>query len=497
MCIRDRAYSQVSATWTVSVRPQAVGDYEIPPVTVEAAGQRFTTEALHLTVVQDITGEDLGYLEIQPSATRVYEGQPVSIELLFGWDAATEVNFAELNLPWWGALSGAIELAQPDIAPDRRASGIVVNRSTEVVAEQLEPRMRNGRRFLALRLVKNLLPTRPGKLEFSSSFFQFGLRSRAFFERRQRDQSHFVQAQPFALEVLPLPSEGQPLDFSGAVGALAVRAAADVRDVRVGDSIKLTVDWTGQGNLEYFRAPDPAVLDAFRAFKVYGATEEKGPGRRRVVYDLAPLSTEVSEIPPLALSVFDPTAERYTALTSEPIPIRVRALERTNALGDEEQAFERDIADIDARPLGAAGERGGPGTDRFLVAAVLGVPLLGLLTRARVRRTRGDPSAPLEQRRRLARRRLAQALERAGDAPAQRAAFLEYLAARTRESATAWDGRDLAQWARRARSRPSLALATRLASELARLDAAVFGGGALPERAALLAGAEALEKEGL
>ena len=76
------------------------------------------------------------------------------------------------------------------------------------------------------------------------------------------------------------------LASSGAVGVLSVRASADTRDVVVGDSIKLTVDWTGDGNLEFFEAPDLGLFDAFRGFQVYGSAEEKSLDRRRVVYDL-------------------------------------------------------------------------------------------------------------------------------------------------------------------------------------------------------------------
>ena len=42
--------------------------------------------------------------------------------------------------------------------------------------------------------------------------------------------------------------------------------------------------------------------------------------------DLAPVDPSVSQIPPLPLRVFDPDQGRYVTVTTEPIPIRVRAL---------------------------------------------------------------------------------------------------------------------------------------------------------------------------
>lgn len=494
--VNGRVTSQVSLSWQISVRPTAEGDYEIPGIEVEVEGKRLSTQPLHLTAVVDLEGEDLGYLDVRPASKRVIEGQPFSVEILFGWDPAVQqVNFAYLNLPWWDALPGAIELDTPQ--PKDGVKGILVNREFEVVAEQGESRRQNGRTMHTLRLVRTYLPTRSGPLEFPTSFFEFGqVQSSGFFDARPaRRSSHFVQAPAFSIDVVPLPTEGQPLDFSGAVGNLAVRASADSRDVRVGDSIKLTVQWTGDGNLQYFQPPDPAAQDAFRGFRVYGSTEEKAFDRRTVVYDLAPLSTELTAIPSLSLSVFDPEAGRYATLATDPISIRVRPLERTSDLEDVEKEFERDIADIDARPLSGRAPRDHGALDRFLAGSLVLVPLVGLVLRAGVRRRTGDPDAPLERRRRRARKVLARALQDASGPGQQRAAFLEYLGARTREPATAWEGRDPA----RDGSAPQLPDAHRAgtAELLARLDSAVWGGAPAVPGDELLAAARALEGEGL
>lgn len=500
--VNGRVYRKFSLVWRVPVRPEEAGDFEIPPFVVEAAGKTFRTQPLHLTVVVDLRGEDLGFLEVKPSSTRVVEGQPFTVELLFGWDSSTEVTFAELSLPWWNALPGLLELEQPPPPPDaQQVTGIVVNRETQVAAEQLEPRARSGRSFHALRLTRHYLPTRSGSLEFPTSFFEFG-RSRSFsiFETRpSRRESYFVQAQPFTLEVVALPSAGQPLDFSGAVGRLTVRTSTDSRDVKLGDSIKLAVEWSGQGNLEFFRAPDPAALDSFRGFRVYGSTEEKSFERRKVTYDLSPLSTDVREIPALPLTVFDPEAGRYETVATDPIPIRVRPLEKASALGDEEgPRFERDIADIDARPLSRAREpfSSVPG-DAFVLGALVGVPVLGLAARTVLRRRAGDPAAPLERRRRRARRELERALARADGAQEELAAFLAYLAARTRESPQAWSGRDLARWSASDGVALEDGAREQGAALLERLEEAVYGGGAPAGREAILATAALLERSGL
>jgi hypothetical protein len=494
--VNGRVHSESTLTLAIPFRPAAEGEYEIPPIALEADGRRLETKALRLTVVVDIRGADFGFLEVRPSAERVIEGQPFQVELLFGWDAEEQMSFAELDLPWWDSLPGAVELEEAGLRQDARVDGIVVNGRHNLAAEQLETRARGARRFVTLRLTKSYLPSRSGRLEFSTSSFEFGRRRQvSFFDSRR--ESHFVQAPPFTVEVVSLPSEGQPLDFSGAVGQLAARASVDTRDVRAGDSIKFTVEWSGQGNLQFFAVPDLSALDAFRAFRVYGSTEEKAFDRRRVVYDIAPLSPEVSSIPPVALSVYDPEAERYGTVATEPIAIRVRPLERGASLAEVERRFERDIEDIDPRPPGREGGARAELQDRFLLGALVAVPLLGALTRSRVRRRLGDPAAPLERRRRHARRALARALARAGDVAAQRGALLEFLAARTREGVPAWDGRDFARWAGEAGQTFPEGLRREAADLLAELEAATFGGRTAPEGARILALARKLEEAGL
>lgn len=374
--VNGRVYSESTLTIPIPFRPEAEGDYEIPPITVEVDGRSFETKPLRVTVVKDIQGADFGYLEVRASAPRVVEGQPFTVELLFGWEENEQISFAELNLPWWDSLPGALEVGESTPPQQSRVDGIVVNGRLQLSAEQIAARTRNGRNFVTLRLTKTYLPTRSGTLEFPTSFFEFGRRRQvSLFDTRR--ESHFVQAEPFAVEVVALPSAGQPLDFSGAVGTLTVRASADTRDVQVGDSIKLAVEWSGQGNLEYFRAPDLASQDAFRGFRVYGTTEEKSFERRTVTYDLAPLSSDVREIPGVPLSVFEPESGRYTTLVSEAIPVRVRALEKGARLDDDsEPRFERELCDIDARPprVGAASARS-RAKDGLLLAALGGVQI--------------------------------------------------------------------------------------------------------------------------
>ncbi len=497
--VNRRVTERIETTYRCAIRGAAEGQFEIPPFELSVDGATVRTRPVTLKILRDMRGENVGFFQITPSSNKVVEGQPFTLELRFGWDRSTGSNYADLSLPWWGTLRGALELDMEQ--PPKESGRVLVNGEIQVPVEQVASTAGSDR--VEFRMLRSFLPTRAGKLDFPTSFMEFGRSSdRGFFGARKLS-NFFVRAEPFELDVVPLPREGQPYDYSGAVGSLDALATPDTRDVLVGDSIKLTVDWTGSGNLEFFEAPDLSLLDAFGDFRVYGTNEEKSFGRRRVVYDIAPISADVDAIPPVPLSVFDLESEAYITLETDAIPIRVRALEHAASLeGDAEpgESFTRDIVDIDARALGRVpppDANAGVLSDRMLFAGT-GFVLVGwLVVRTAVRRRVGDPAGPLERRRRRARRKLAQRLRGEDDPKAVLASFTSYLAARTREADEAWTGRDVTSWRREHGGASSEATGDELADLLARLEAAVYGGGARVEKDEVLRAADRLARTGL
>ncbi len=487
--INGRRRSSYSLAWSIPVRPTAEGEYEIPPIEVEYGGKRYSTTPLHLKVVEDMRGEELGFLEVRrTSSTPVVEGMPFTIEIRFGWDESlANVNFADLSLSWWGELPGTIELEREFPPPGARViqSGVSVNSDEVVTVEEVEPIERDGRAYRVLRLQRSLIATRPGLLEFPDAFLNFGRAEErgSFFQRRNvKVQDFYVRAPRFYVDVKALSKKGQPFDFTGAIGSIAAQASVDSRDVDVGDSMKLTVEWTGEANFEFFEAPDIGRLDAFDGFRVYGKTEEKSYAGRTTTYDLAPVSEDVDEIPPVPLPVYDAGRGAYVTVETEPIAIRVRPLAGAVELEgeDKDDGTGRDIRDVDTRPLarGRGSAADAPLPTGAVIAALFGVPILWVLARTAVRR-RSDPAAPLERRRRGARRRLRRALAAARTSEDELKALQRFLAERSREHDLAWVGRDTALGVRAATNGgPPVDddAARELADLMERLEAAVWAG---------------------
>lgn len=495
-----RMVSRTTIKWRLVIRPQTTGDFTVPAVRLTVDGREVLAgeRGMALKVVKDLAGEELGFFEIIDPPRRVYEGEPFTIDLRFGWDAGLAVTALQLFLPWWGELPGTLEVEEGPRSPAATWHNFAVNRRYKVAVEELPYEERDGRDVRPFRLRRRYIATRSGDLGLPGSTLEFSQlieRARGF-GGRDRVEDFYVHLPSLTLSVLPIPEEGRPFEWTGAVGALVASRRVDRRDVDVGDSIKLTVSWMGEGNLEFFEPPDLSREAAFSDFRVLGSEDVYRTDERRVVYDLVPISPEVTEIPPVPLWTFNSSTERYELVETDPVPIRVRALESAHGLDDLESGFGGtvDVRDVHTEPVTEAGPPR-PGV-ALTTSSLFAVPLFWGLARIFVRR-RGAPDAPVERRRRAAYRNLKRALSRAKSASDQARAVHVFLAARTREPEQAWVGRSPADWSG-PQGTLSEAGGRRLTELLAELDERAYAGDDAPaERGPLLTTARSLIAGGL
>lgn len=496
-----RAKTTVQLTWSVPVVASKPGRYTIPAIEVRTPSGQLMTRPVVFEVVQDVEGEDFGWLTID-APREVHAGQPFTLDILVGFDTTlvASINYANLTLPWYGTIGGMVELPLPDSGA-RAANQINLNGDQVISVEEGGERTRDGRAFRTLRWRRRFLASDPGVLELSTSHFEFGQMARSFFGLDpSQKKTMYKRLEPVAIKVLAVPEAGRPIDWSGAVGRVEARAAADRRAVDAGDSIKLTIDWSGDANLDFFEPPDLARLAGFEKFRVYGKTDRKSAERRTVVYDLAPVDPALKEIPPVPLSVYDTERRAYATVETRPIPIQVRALKNAVALQETavQREFEADVRDIEVAPRDSR-DPWAPSSTTVLLG-------LGLVLAAggRVRRVLlgdDDPWAPVVRRRRRALRDLRAVLPSRLDNRGRYSALCEFLAARSGESATAWRGRDVRSWAAERRQgagwAPSPLLEAELAECLCACERASWDQGAGPDDARILAVAGRVCEEGL
>lgn len=142
-------------------------------------------------------------------------------------------------------------------------------------------------------------------------------------------EAQVVQSNPISLTIRPLPTQDRPASFYGAVGTgYSVSASLDRDKVEAGEAVNLTVKVNGPGNL---KPTAELKIPALNGFKVYDVVSTSGsvPGNGTLksykIFKtvLVPMSSGSYQIPPLAWSYYDPTAQTYRTLLTQPLSLRV------------------------------------------------------------------------------------------------------------------------------------------------------------------------------
>ncbi|MFN3189284.1 MAG: hypothetical protein ACE361_02085 [Aureliella sp.] len=145
-----------------------------------------------------------------------------------------------------------------------------------------------------------------------------------------------ASSEPFELRVLPLPTEGRPEGFSGAVGnGFSISTSANRSVVRVGDPISLNVTIQGDGNLESLRAPLLAGAGALDE-DLFELPSEPPSGSytgdaKQFKIPIRVKSESVNQLPAIPFSWFNPTTEKYEVAFSKPIALQVMKAEVVSA----------------------------------------------------------------------------------------------------------------------------------------------------------------------
>ncbi len=163
-----------------------------------------------------------------------------------------------------------------------------------------------------------------GSLLMSDPFFDDDFFSTAAY----RDIPVHLKSKPLTIEVLPLPEQGKPENFTGAVGDFRISSRLDKNTLTTDDALTYTVTITGSGNLKLFEVPkldlpngltsyDPLVIDT-----VTGRTSTIS-GSKIITWSISPNIAGDYTIPPVAFSFYNPQSGTYSTLMTEPQQIKV------------------------------------------------------------------------------------------------------------------------------------------------------------------------------
>ncbi len=321
--------------------PNKIGKFQIPPLSVNISGQTLTSEPIDIEVVdtpvshapplssqgqedsQNIASlDDKIFLTLEAGKKQAYLHEKISVTVkLF----VTGLSVRDIQLP---------ELKPFGFEADQWSRP---QQYTQTVG---------GIQYQVVEFNTFLSPTRTGPLEVGPAKLMCSL----LFRRSQRRSpfDHFddmlggdlfedffggvqkrdmvLQSANLNVDVLELPEENKPKDFSGAVGQFEFKAQASPNQVKAGDPITLRLTIQGEGNLKSVQLP---AIKEDENFKVYDPQVKEENGTKVLEQVLIPKTEKVTEIPALNFSYFDTQSLSYKTIAQGPFPIEVAKPEAT------------------------------------------------------------------------------------------------------------------------------------------------------------------------
>lgn len=328
-----------SLTHTYLIQAEKPGTYTIPPIKVTAGRETGVTKPLSFEVTASGAGATTGTTGTTRSEEEVafirldvegdhYPGEivPVRIKAYFNQRYKTDIN----SLPSLRGEAVAMpQLREKPHQSEERQGGVdyhVLSWDTTLSG------LKVGKHPISLAMEASLIqPQRRRQLSpFGGSLFDDPMMNDPFFDNffgGVQRKPITVRSPEVIFSVIPLPDEGRPENFSGAIGDFALKVSADRGQLEVGEPLKLSMEISGQGNFERI---DPPSFPESRTWKTYAPTssfvENGNSYTGSKAFEMAVVARDAGarEIPPLSFSFFHPGKKSYVTVHSPPLPIEVK-----------------------------------------------------------------------------------------------------------------------------------------------------------------------------
>ncbi|NDV41944.1 BatD family protein [Flagellimonas sediminis] len=314
-----------SKTYTYILLPTARGNFTIQQATIEIAGETYKTipKTVEVTAAvdrpngektaDDVADESL-HLVAEVSKENPYLNEAVTVVYkLYVSPDISVTNYRPLDNPTYN------NFWSQDIP--------VTKHTAQNGTYEGKPF-----RYVVLKRVV-LYPQKSGQLDIEplslEIFVDVPTNRRDFFGGRIYTQtSKTVSAGNRTINVKPLPEEGKPADFNGAVGDFQFSVTTSKEQLNASESLQAKVEISGKGNLKLFQLPKPELPSSL---EVYDPEHEEDintsstgmEGKVTDNYTIVPSFRGKYPIPSIPFSYFNPATGKYVTLQSDEINIEV------------------------------------------------------------------------------------------------------------------------------------------------------------------------------
>ena len=318
--------SSFSKTYTYFLTPKLKGTFILGQAEITINEEVYKTFPIEIEVTEAVekpndpnnidylTDENIRLVaEISNSSPFLNEGLTVVYKLYFR-NPISITDVQELESPSYGDFwSNKINIGRAQVNPRGRYKGEPFN---EVVWQKVV-----------------LYPQKSGKLDLEPLTLNLSLtvpsnRRDLFGRRILRQGQKTITAGRRILNVKPLPLEGQPESFSGAVGEFDFDVILSKDELKASESFQAKIKVDGKGNLNLFKLPEINVPNTLEVYEPERSEKIKTTltgtqGSIEENYTIVPQYQGKYPIPQIQFSFFNPKMKTYETLSSQELIVDV------------------------------------------------------------------------------------------------------------------------------------------------------------------------------
>jgi hypothetical protein len=363
-----------AVVFTYEVVALREGTFEIPAIDVLVDGKTVSTSALTLEAMGGFAPPPRRAIPVVPGQGVQPRGTPPPVNV--PPDPAARLAYAEMVIPRESVFVG--EMVPVEIRfyfnknygfrllqeqPTFSGEGFTVE---DLTAPKRGEQVVGGTAYHVFSFQSAITPVKSGELEipgvsmpaivqvpsqapqgFDDLFSQF------FGNSVMADSEQLnVTSDPMKLAVKPLPKDGRPEGFTGAIGDFTMAVDAEPKATAPGDPVTLRVRVNGRGNFSAMGEPKLVGADGWKLYpptEEFDAADAVGFGGVKTSDFMMIAKAKQTETPGVEFSYFDPTKEAYVTLVGDPIAVVAEAAVATptpDAGGDAGSAGGAVVAEV-------------------------------------------------------------------------------------------------------------------------------------------------------
>jgi hypothetical protein len=322
-----------SKSFTYELQPEKIGKAHIGQASIAISGKTYTTEPIEITVTKaegkktrpqsqiGIGSRFPGFFNDPDEFfnSHLQHRQPQMIKDPFKTELRASQTTAYVNqqIMLTFTIYRRVNPYQNLFTPPDTKGFLAINLPED---KKLREATLNGIKYVAQDFKTILFPTTAGN--FSIGPATFVAKADPF------SATQTIKTDQLKIKVVPLPKEGKPDNFSGAVGEYQMDVSLRQNKLERGQPIQLTAVIRGKGNIQSISEPLSALPKEFKKLSATGKEnvikDTSGlSGSKSFDIVLIPLKEGTFTLPPFEFSYFDPVKKEYRTLKSRELNLNI------------------------------------------------------------------------------------------------------------------------------------------------------------------------------